>query len=867
MRTAQRRLFNAIAPELSKYVFHEHISAVEKWVKMDDDFIVKEIPELSSPKPDPTPERRDTLKPSITPSPAATRHHVSCTLSNSPPQLDSPSELKSPPQLTKSSRASSLMSFLGVDISDPKSTLQLTPRALELVEELEIELGQCDDERKMPPDPAMGEGRKMPAEPTVDPVVEEGRKMPAGPAVDESVKEKYDLLACLGVDVLSRTNSDIDMGKWNSQNTLRQLVDYMEGVGEDVTYETKNSRYNHQLLKIATRKSDKSCPDIRQVLKKLFGMGNKNQLIGSILGYLLDHHKEDTLDVLREERLIPKIMNEYQIAATMDYAKVCQTHWKKIVHCLKTFQDTLGLEFASEGKLRKLGGAHVNIHADVYFYEKKAGEVRECVKYWYKDPAEEFVSSVESIINAQELDPKDIAYINHCAGGDHADVKFRFLAKTIVATVDGKYYVDIYSLADVHCKKDTGELLNNTIMDLMVNGMNEIAAGKLIFNEIVHEEGDMELKEYKVELVETVDEASSTGVIKNPRSYLTGDLAFLSIMLGKENFEGWWCNFCKGYRPNWQQKGCSFQPWSITKLIAQALKNEVEDLAGTDRMGVGSMPVLKEGTTVIFPGLHGLLGIGNQLLNYTFDVIDQYIEPIAPDELLLQSSVPQNESLIEEEKTNKEIWINSIDEGMVLDALKLEHKELTKTKATTVQEKAEKRLKKKDLGDRIKAMDAVLAGFETRVKEYEKQITDAKKGIKALQIKRKKLEDSLYHRVELVLAKYKIKRGAFHGGDLNGVNIIRFMNEAEDIMDEICAKLIEYKRDGTTEELIKKYGDEIKLALQLWNKAFSMINKRDPTDDWCNETQKQIDLAIEQMFRMGLAITPKGHGMLCHIVM
>ena len=67
----------------------------------------------------------------------------------------------------------------------------------------------------------------------------------------------------------------------------------------------------------------------------------------------------------------------------------------------------------------------------------------------------------------------------------------------------------------------------------MVLGMNEIAAGKLIFKEIIHQDCDEIIREYAVELVEEVDKAQSTGVVKNPRSFLTGDLAFLSILLGR----------------------------------------------------------------------------------------------------------------------------------------------------------------------------------------------------------------------------------------------------------------------------------------------------------------------------------------------
>jgi len=85
--------------------------------------------------------------------------------------------------------------------------------------------------------------------------------------------------------------------------------------------------------------------------------------------------------------------------------------------------------------------------------------------------------------------------------------------------------------------------------------MNEISADKLIFGVKTHDDRQPAVTEYHVELVEDVDEASSTGVVANPRSYLIGDLAFLAYVLGKEGFEGWWCNFCKGYCPDWHVKG------------------------------------------------------------------------------------------------------------------------------------------------------------------------------------------------------------------------------------------------------------------------------------------------------------------------
>ena len=92
------------------------------------------------------------------------------------------------------------------------------------MKELETKLGHGNDdsnknESNMAAEPAVKEGRKMPADTAVD----KGRKMPARPAVDDNVKTRYDLLANLGIDVLSHSHSELDLGK---------LVEYMEELRE-----------------------------------------------------------------------------------------------------------------------------------------------------------------------------------------------------------------------------------------------------------------------------------------------------------------------------------------------------------------------------------------------------------------------------------------------------------------------------------------------------------------------------------------------------------------------------------------------------------------------------------------------------------
>ena len=324
----------------------------------------------------------------------------------------------------------------------------------------------------------------------------------------------------------------------------------------------------------------------------------------------------------------------------------------------------------------------------------------------------------------------------------------------------------------------------------MVEGTNEVAAGKLIFQEIVHGEGDQSFVEYNVELVEAVNKEKSTGVVINPRSCLTGNLAFLSVMLGKEDFETWWCNFCEGYRTEFQQKGQVFEAWTIKKLMQQHQKNVSEELTGTARMGVRRLPHLKEGTIVILPGLHGLLGIGNQIVNYnTYDRIDQRIERITPEELLLCKTKPKNEELIRKEEANKDVWMNSVDGGLKLKQSQQEYKVFVKALCAPVSAQ-EKKKKKSDLHDSIKALESDLDGFGNRIKEYKNQTKAAKKKLEALRKQRKRAEHSLYGRVEKILAEYNIKRAAYHGGDLNGVNTIRFMDKAKEIMEKNEATLL-----------------------------------------------------------------------------
>lgn len=108
------------------------------------------------------------------------------------------------------------------------------------------------------------------------------------------------------------------------------------------------------------------------------------------------------------------------------------------------------------------------------------------------------------------------------------------------------------------------------------------------------------------------------------------------------------------------------------------------------------------------------------------------------------------------------------------------------------------------------------------------------------------------------------------GSDVEEDNTL--MQKSQQIMTQIQEFMIENKRDHTTEQEIITLCNEVRKALVLWDDVFSKANKEyeSTTVDWvtkhCDDTQKSIEQAMFQMRLMGFSITPKMHGLECHLV-
>jgi hypothetical protein len=151
-------------------------------------------------------------------------------------------------------------------------------------------------------------------------------------------------------------------------------------------------------------------------------------------------------------------------------------------------------------------------------------------------------------------------------------------------------------------RKDHPVILNNTCMPFLIEGINtfEESDGVFLFAADVNE------AELNINLAPTNRHASSSFSLK-PTSFLVGDLAFLAVVMGKENFSSSWCNWCHLSKADWQN-ACPVDDkmlWNIYKIKVQVdcnVEHGFRDAPPMKMKGVRSLPM----SSIPFSGSYSL---------------------------------------------------------------------------------------------------------------------------------------------------------------------------------------------------------------------------------------------------------------------
>ncbi len=196
--------------------------------------------------------------------------------------------------------------------------------------------------------------------------------------------------------------------------------------------------------------------------------------IHHILDYLLRKHGDVAQAQLQYLGITPRILNEYEVATTMDKANLGIGQWRTLVQCLKTYLE-LDTFCVSETAWRKIGHDHAKIHTDVYEHVEKEGERSEKCKWWTMNAMDKLNSKNGGLMNGiKDFDPLKIDYIHTTYGGDQGEGKFRFVSKHLVRLNNGIKYKLTYPLVDIICHKDSGKFLKNAIIPNLRDRINKV---------------------------------------------------------------------------------------------------------------------------------------------------------------------------------------------------------------------------------------------------------------------------------------------------------------------------------------------------------------------------------------------------------
>lgn len=710
---------------------------------------------------------------------------------------------------------------------------------------------------------------------------------------------KYPMLNSLNVDLM-----DVNANS-KREAVLRELDAWYREHEKPMSFETSN-HYKFLFIKVPVGKPldssyrvMKEYQMIEKFLEATFEGDDTLAKVECMLDYLLIRHKEAARHALENMGIIPKAMDVYEMASTMDHVSIGIKQWRSLVQCLKKFMHIDNVS-VSEHAWRKLGSdvGAIKSGSHEFVKNKSKGTRTEKAVYWTMDPKAECERNIDDFANSNgNFHPNQVKFIQTIYAGDHGQGKHRFACKNVIhlESPDGKGGVKrdkqtvIYPLADIKASKDTCEVFKATIHEDLAEGINQIVHGKVLFELVDEEEEDRpKSKRWKCTVIDKNHDrfndevpASDGSAVLDITPYMVGDLKFYSQMLGKEGFDSWWCYHCNLGLSEWQGfPGSEGTPWTLESLKIQADKNKRDKLTGSNRMGVREeypyfdIPV----ENYIFPILHTLIGVGNNILTYLTNYADNHVQILPTRQITLKEEIKKLDKEILDNQISRNFFDDTSSSSSGASAIKnlkfnirnwrgdlvaIESAgQVDQTRQAAIKSKiddAEKGIKR--LEDERKAMTKEIDGLKKKRTSKGEQITNIKKA-------RKLDANSLYTGIDNILQEFSIVRAEYHGGDLTGVHIKIFMANAKEIMSRIRDYLTKSLHDDSDEtpDSIKDVCNNVENLLVLWEGVLSNLHIEFPEEKDFIETQQFVDAAVELSFKMGMSKTVKGHGAQRHIV-
>jgi hypothetical protein len=337
--------------------------------------------------------------------------------------------------------------------------------------------------------------------------------------------------------------------------------------------------------------------------------------------------------------------------------------------------------------------------------------------------------------------------------------------------------------------------------------------------------------------------------------YVTGDNAWLVVILGMEDMSPHWCVHCKLQPKDWKVHGHQLGEPRTIQFNCDMAKSNVRE--GPLRKGVKTTPYWDfiPISNYVVPILHNMIGIGNDILKYYESTVDAKFVPISKPEEKLRLEYAAQDSVIKETSDTVKEW-DASEKGKQrtsLMARKKQNRELTQEELLKLEDL---QMERKLLADASKKAKDRKTAIKTKLEIFVNQ--------------RKLEKDSFYAKHEELYIRSGVKRAAYHGGAMTGGHIIKIMKNSEKIFTESRDILKKMKRDGDAEEAaimdaeIDLLCERTASLLQAWDAVFSLMRVHSPSSAQKDEAKERIENAMRIHRECGLSITPKVHTMEDH---
>ena len=335
--------------------------------------------------------------------------------------------------------------------------------------------------------------------------------------------------------------------------------------------------------------------------------------------------------------------------------------------------------FAPRSKVRMLCDGHTEVYADSIEHAYVKGEKKVKIEFSYKDIVKELEKQIESelVRNDISLSKYKLKRADFIHGADHGQGALQAGTKTVlvfeprdkpvtcIPTPKSKPTPSEFAIsfevgiAEVICKKDTSEVIRKTICDHLTKHFKTIASNPLTIG-FDRETQSIKCCFGKNQSLEQTEQVPTY-------QYVTGDLAFYAMVLGRESHSGSKCFLCRLSAREFKTSMKAGELWTYDLMneFVSNMKNDKPIEGCKERPWWQMIPI----SNYLVPLLHTLIGIGNDILDNFRDIVNEDIECLDKKEIAARRAMSATELRVDKLVNDRNEW-DASEKGKERSSLK-----------------------------------------------------------------------------------------------------------------------------------------------------------------------------------------------------